>query len=407
MNEKKLIFIIFTAIIILAGFGFAAKVSAAVYQTTGTLISENLLEGKTVTTIESFYYNASDIPTGTSLKVLFSENSSTWYGSSGVENDWDDCTVTGGETISLSTLGWTSANFYYKMEFSSNPAQDATPVLDEVKVNYTGSTATFGCKKKDGCSCTCSDGACIQCFGGYCCTGTCQSTACEAAVSTNDATNVATSTAQLNGELTNMAGASLCYTWFQWGETTDYGNVTASSTLTETGTFNETISDLTEGGTYHFRAVANNTGGTSYGGDKSFTLSTGCTDHNVAGWAWSENIGWVSYSCKNCDQDNNGYVDSAGNCGGDNASTLCHDYGVDLDENSGVLSGEAWSSNVGWISFNYSRTGAPPASPDYSAGGYIAMMSTSTYEASGWMRALCASSTNSGDWDGWIKLKNP
>ncbi|GAI70849.1 unnamed protein product, partial [marine sediment metagenome] len=83
--------------------------------------------------------NAFSLPTGTSLKVLFSQDdgeTKTWKGSSGVENDWDDCTTTGGATISLSTLDWSGAHFYYKMQFNSNAAQTATPVLEEIKVLY-------------------------------------------------------------------------------------------------------------------------------------------------------------------------------------------------------------------------------------------------------------------------------
>jgi len=208
----------------------------------------------------------------------------------------------------------------------------------------------------------------------------------------------------LNGELLNLAGEDSAYVWFKWGETESYGNETASSTMDSTGTFNASLSGLEQGQTYHFIAMAGNDNGTSSSIDLYFTTIDGCGSHNISGWAWSENIGWVSFSCENCDSDNNGYVDS-GACGGDNSSTFSIDYGVDMDINSGVLSGYAWSENIGWVSFNYSETGAPPGSPDYSSSGYIARTSTSTFEASGWARALAASSTYSGGWKGWIKLR--
>ena len=54
---------------------------------------------------------------------------------------WDNCTVTAGATINLSTLNWSGANFYYKMQFDSNIAQDSTPILEEITINYTPNQA--------------------------------------------------------------------------------------------------------------------------------------------------------------------------------------------------------------------------------------------------------------------------
>ena len=140
-KQKIIIFIvIIIVIIILAGFGFAGEVLAS-YYSQGTLTSINLLSGLTVTSIDSFWYNAFSIPTGTSLKAQFSQNNTNWYNSSGTENGWDDCTTTGGATISLSTLGWSGPNFYYKIQFNSNAAKDATPVVEETRVNYSSNTA--------------------------------------------------------------------------------------------------------------------------------------------------------------------------------------------------------------------------------------------------------------------------
>jgi len=267
----------------------------------------------------------------------------------------------------------------------------------------TTTAQTFSVQKEDDCSCS-GDGPSDECFGGYCCGGVCGSAGCFPSISTLAATSVGTSTAQINGELISLAGEDSAYVWFKWGETESYGNETASSTMSSIGTFNASLSGLEQGQTYHFIAMAGNDNGTSSSIDLYFTTIEGCASHNISGWAWSENIGWVSFSCENCDSDSNGYVDS-GACGGDNSSTFSIDYGVDMDINSGVLSGYAWSENIGWVSFNYSETGAPPGSPDYSSSGYIARTSTSTFEASGWARALAASSTYSGGWKGWIKLR--
>src|ERR1035437_9915360 len=60
----------------------------------------------------------------------------------------------------------------------------------------------------------------------------------------------------------------------------------------------------------------------------------------VFGEAWSSDIGWISFN--NCT--------SPSSCSGAN-------YGVTVDS-TGKLSGWAWSSNIGWISFN-ETTGCP------------------------------------------------
>jgi len=102
------------------------------------------------------------------------------------------------------------------------------------------------------------------------------------------------------------------------------------------------------------------------------------TDDNVSGWAWSENIGWISFNSTT----GGGAVD----------------YGVNILD-TGIFSGISWSENIGWISFNRTDTGAPPAAPDY--GTYLAKVDLGTGDVSGWARALAY-----GDgWSGWIKLK--
>jgi len=69
-------------------------------------------------------------------------------------------------------------------------------------------------------------------------------------------------------------------------------------------------------------------------------VSQASADDKVSGWAWNSNIGWVSF-----------------NCLGENPACSGTNYGVTVDLNTGHFSGYGWSSNVGWISFN--ETGAP------------------------------------------------
>lgn len=116
---------------------------------------------------------------------------------------------------------------------------------------------------------------------------------------------------------------------------------------------------------------------------------------NVSGFAWSENIGWVSFNSSNCDPDNNGLSNGGAGCPA--SGTPISNYGVNLDT-IGVLSGYAWSENIGWISFNRSDAGVPPGSPDY--GTYLAKIDDATKKLSGWARALA----NGDGWDGWLKL---
>ena len=58
--------------------------------------------------------------------------------------------------------------------------------------------------------------------------------------------------------------------WFEWGTDTNYGNITApQSLLSDTNEYNvsQTITGLAKGTTYHFRCVATNLLGITYGGD--------------------------------------------------------------------------------------------------------------------------------------------
>jgi hypothetical protein len=94
----------------------------------------------------------------------------------------------------------------------------------------------------------------------------------------------------------------------------------------------------------------------------------------LSGYAWSDNIGWISFNCTN----NN-------SCGTSN-------YGVNISD--GNFSGYAWSDNIGWISFNATDVSGCPS------GSCPPAINLLTGRVSGWARAL----SYGGGWDGFIKL---
>lgn len=130
---------------------------------------------------------------------------------------------------------------------------------------------------------------------------------------------------------------------------------------------------------------------------------------NVDGWAWAggqdEGAGWISFNSIDCDTDDNGYIDTdvmVLGCGGDNISDVAYDYGVNIDA-SGNFSGYAWSENLGWVSFqennppdSYNFNTNCPNTCDSSNNCTVCHDSTDVY---GWAKIL-----NLGN-DGWIKLR--
>lgn len=90
-------------------------------------------------------------------------------------------------------------------------------------------------------------------------------------VTTNPAIGIEETNATIRGTLTSDNGES-CSVWFEYGLTTGYGSITSITSGKVTGnTFNSNISGLTPATVYHYRTVANNTNGTSYGSDKMFS----------------------------------------------------------------------------------------------------------------------------------------
>lgn len=95
----------------------------------------------------------------------------------------------------------------------------------------------------------------------------------------------------------------------------------------------------------------------------------------ITGYAWSDNVGWISFNCSN-----------TGTCGTSN-------YGISIAAD-GTISGYAWSDNIGWVSANAADVAGCPSAP------CTPVISITTGAMTGWFRALA----NGGGWDGWISL---
>ena len=137
----------------------------------------------------------------------------------------------------------------------------------------------------------------------------------------------------------------------------------------------------------------------------------------LCGWAWSSNIGWISFNsdyatvCPASTPDQSqqqapqsfkfdlfkqAFADTG--CSGSNPQ-----FCVSVDQ-YGNITGHAWSSNIGWIQFG--------GLSDYPGQGYDAVVDYSSGKVSGWARACagtilgdCSSMNSRQDgWDGWIEL---
>jgi hypothetical protein len=98
-------------------------------------------------------------------------------------------------------------------------------------------------------------------------------------VQTLPATGVDATVATLNGT-GNPSGASL---WFQWGTTTNYGNLTPAQVVTTGGaSFSQGLTGLSPNTTYQFSAVVSNNIGTVIGSNQTFTTLSPLTATTLA-----------------------------------------------------------------------------------------------------------------------------
>lgn len=91
-------------------------------------------------------------------------------------------------------------------------------------------------------------------------------------VNSEPGSNLTTTTALLNGQIVFVA-TILIQQGFDWGTTSSYGtSVVQSGNFNSVASFGATITGLTPGGTYHFRAKAYDGSNWFYGSDEVFTL---------------------------------------------------------------------------------------------------------------------------------------
>lgn len=103
-----------------------------------------------------------------------------------------------------------------------------------------------------------------------------------------------------------------------------------------------------------------------------FLANAGASD-NTSGFAWSNNLGWISFN----------------NTSGGGANS----YGVNIIDNdtTGIFSGYAWSNFGGWLTFNTADLSGCPTAP------CSAVVDKRTGQVSGWGKFL---TTND-----WVKLR--
>ena len=137
--------------------------------------------------------------------------------------------------------------------------------------------------------------------------------------------------------------------------------------------------------------------------EATYFNTTTQTGDNVSGFAWSPNMGWISFNSSDCDLNGDGkFGDVGAPAGCPPLSVTFHDYGVNVETNTGQFKGYAWSNNLGWIYFgpdanlsgfgNVTEASAPGDPKNW------AKYDFKTEQVNGWAKALSL-----GD-NGWIKM---
>jgi hypothetical protein len=133
----------------------------------------------------------------------------------------------------------------------------------------------------------------------------------------------------------------------------------------------------------------------------------------VVGYAWGATtdapyggMGWLNFNCKAPTGTDNNSLDSSA-CAGASG-----DWGVKIDTTSGKLSGDAWSNNLGWLSFDQKYTSecfndTDTVSPQTATVTNI-QNPNGGMNIVGWARFIAADQAgdNSGGWDGCVSFKD-
>lgn len=166
---------------------------------------------------------------------------------------------------------------------------------------------------------------------------------------TNAASAVALETVTLNGTV-NSNGASTTVS-FEYGADTSYGETIAAdqspvSALTDSGV-SAGLSGLTAGTTYHYRVVAVNSKGTTYGSDMTFTTTTSAPT--------------VTTNSLDTDSSTPGQVTFHGTADPNGAqANLSFEYGLTTSYGATVTGNPATASGDGETAFNATVTGLQP-----------------------------------------------
>jgi Concanavalin A-like lectin/glucanases superfamily/FG-GAP-like repeat len=170
-------------------------------------------------------------------------------------------------------------------------------------------------------------------------------------VATLPATDINPPNATLNGSAHPVGFPTTA--WFEWGTTTNFGNVTPPQSFgsgTGATNFSEVITGIVLGITYHFRAVASNSLGVAFGTNQSFVfpvfadIAAGLTGVDRGSVAWG-------------DWDNDGRLDilltgqPLTNSSGDFVSELWQNNGTGFTQAVFGLPG-GFESSVAWGDYN-------------------------------------------------------
>lgn len=205
-------------------------------------------------------------------------------------------------------------------------------------------------------------------------------------VETLPATDLTQTSATLNG-VANPRGATTT-TWFEWGFTTNYGNVTPPQALgngTSDTNFSASLTGLNMTVANHFRAVASNSFGVVFGADQSFPSLAQRAYIKASNTGASDLFGWsVAMSGDTLVVGAQGESSSATGVNGDGGN------------NSAAQSGAAYvfvRNGDSWVQQAYLKASNTEQFDDF---GYSVAMSGDCIVVGAWGEASGATGVNGG-----------